>query len=78
MCGGSTELERQSVLAAAQQDADAISNRDADLYFATLMEDAVFMAPNASPESGPELRRWLRQFLADVKVEYLASVTETR
>ena len=69
----SSENERQQVLAVADQEADAISRGDANLYFEILAQDAVFMPPNAMPKSDDDLRQWLRDFLADVKVEYLQS-----
>lgn len=73
MLGRSSEAERLKVIAVADQEANAISNGDTDLYFAILTEDTVFMPPNSMPKSGDELRQWLRDFLAEVRVEYLES-----
>ena len=54
----SPEQERLPVLAAADQEASAISTGDAGFYFTILTEDAVFMPPNSMPKSGEELREW--------------------
>jgi ketosteroid isomerase-like protein len=51
---------------------EAVARGDVDEYLSTLAEDAVFLPPSADSKAGDDLRQWLRCFVADVSVEWLA------
>ena len=65
------EADRKGVLAAAEQEVQAAANNDVAAYFATLAEDAVYLAPNTMAKEGQELRHWLREFLEGFRIEWL-------
>jgi len=64
-----SELAR--IHAVAEQENDAIISGDLERYWAILADDCVMMPPNVPPKTGPELRRWLREFLETVAVASL-------
>ena len=68
------ERDRLLVMAAAEEESNAITSGDAERYMAILSEDAVFMPPNSLSKSGEELRQWLREFLGQTAVECLQMV----
>lgn len=68
------EEDRAGVLAAVNLEAQAIEAGDPRTYCSLLASDAVFLPPNTSPKIGDELRKWLADFLAGTRVEYLNNV----
>ncbi len=61
-----------AIHAAIDQEMAAVSAGDAAAYFATLTEDAVFMAPNVEAKTGPALHQFLDDFLRSVTVKWLS------
>jgi ketosteroid isomerase-like protein len=50
----------------------AIEDDAVDDYFALLTDDALFLPPDTASLGGDELRDWLREFLEQWRVEWLA------
>ncbi len=59
------------VVAVAAAERTAMSRGDCHEYFALLAADAVFLPPNTTAKSGPELRAWLKEFLDQFDIEWL-------
>lgn len=59
-----------AIAALAQREVDACATGDIGLYLSILADDAVYMPPNTPPKTGEELRRWLREFIANFTVEW--------
>jgi ketosteroid isomerase-like protein len=66
-----SQLDRQRLIAASDQEAAAMSSGDIEKLFAILSDDVVFFPPNISAKTGEELRIWLREFLERVTVAWL-------
>jgi ketosteroid isomerase-like protein len=59
------------VVAVAEQESQAISSSDLELYYSLLANDAIYFPPNAAAKTGEELRAWLKDFLSHFRVEWL-------
>lgn len=64
--------ERQRIEAAVDEEVAAMASDDIDRLLAVLADDAVFLPPNLAPKKGVELAAWLREFLAEWRIEWLA------
>jgi ketosteroid isomerase-like protein len=67
------DLDRRQVMAASDEEANAIVAGDAERLFKILADDAVMFPPNLPAKTGDDLRQWLREFLARVTIETLES-----
>ena len=63
--------QSERVLAVVEQEKKAMSSGDCQLYFSVLAEDDIFFPPNTTAKSGPELRRWLTEFLDHFSVVWV-------
>lgn len=59
------------VLVPVEKEKMAPVTGDAELYFAALADDAVFLPPNTTTKTGAELRSWLKEFIDGFRVEWL-------
>ncbi len=63
------EVDRRQVFAVTEAELSAIEAGNAGKYFSLLSDDAVLLPPNTPSKTGEELRRWLSEFLEQVKIE---------
>jgi ketosteroid isomerase-like protein len=66
------EQEIKRVNDTVDVEVNAIADDDIDAYLAVLSEDALFLPPDLPSIGGEELRTWLREFLEQWRVEWLA------
>jgi len=66
------QLEKQRVDSAIDAEVAAIADDDIEGYLALLTEDALFLPPGLPSIGGEELRAWLREFLEQWRIEWLA------
>ncbi len=64
------ERDVNAVIAVIDEEAAAIAAGDLARYLSLLAGEAVFMPPNSLERTGEELRRWLGEFLENVRVDY--------
>ncbi len=66
------EQEKQRIESAIDAEVEAIAEDDIDSYLPLLSEDARFLPPGLPSLGGEELRAWLREYLDEWRVEWLA------
>ena len=54
----------------------AVSDGEAEAFFAILTDNAVLLPPNDLPKQGEELHQWMRDFLRNFNVEILSYTEE--
>jgi ketosteroid isomerase-like protein len=67
-----SEKDRERVIAAADQEVEAVRKGDIGQYLALLSRNASFMPPNTTTKRGGELRAWLSDFLERFSARWLS------
>ena len=68
--------EVREVQTVVGQEVGAAATGDLSSYLAILTDDAIYYPPNLAPQSGPELQRFLNEFLESFQVEWLKFMNE--
>ncbi|MGD0166128.1 MAG: nuclear transport factor 2 family protein [Gaiellaceae bacterium] len=64
--------DQKNVNATIDEEVEAIADSDVERYFGLLAEDALFLPPGLPSMRGDDLRAWLREFLEEWAIEWLA------
>lgn len=66
------QQEKQRIGSVTDAEVEAMAEDDIERYLPLLSEDALFLPPGLPSIGGEELRAWLREFLGEWRVEWLA------
>jgi uncharacterized protein (TIGR02246 family) len=66
------QQEKQRIRSVTDAEVEAMAEDDIERYLPLLSEDALFLPPGLPSIGGEELRAWLREFLGEWRVEWLA------
>jgi ketosteroid isomerase-like protein len=66
------QAEQKRVNATIDEEVAAIEDSDIEHYFKLLSDDALFLPPGLPSMRGDDLRAWLREFLEEWSIEWLA------
>ena len=66
------QQERQLIESVIDAEVEAMADDDIERYLPLLSQDALFLPPGLPSIGGAELHAWLREFLGEWRVEWLA------